>query len=148
MITHGLLYLIVVHGLLYYIHFLSLNCSVYHLIIWLFYWQLSCLAFSLKLWAKIKQLLGNCPASDWSFSIKQYIFTKMQLLPRGGGFSALIILLVENIWGLKFPGESLGVHRMCSPTFPPAPSLPLPFSICIYNLYIKISYFSFSILRK
>ena len=31
--------------------------------------QLGCLAFSLTFWPKIKQLLSNCPASDWSFSL-------------------------------------------------------------------------------
>ena len=28
------------------------------------------LAFSLLFWPKIKQLLSNCPASDWTFSFK------------------------------------------------------------------------------
>ena len=36
----------------------------------LFYRQIGCLAFSLRFWPKIKQLLSNCPASDWTFSFK------------------------------------------------------------------------------
>ena len=35
-----------------------------------FYRQLGCLAFSLWFWPKIKQLVSNCPASDWTFSFK------------------------------------------------------------------------------
>ena len=36
-----------------------------------FYKQLGCLGLSLRFWPKIKQLLSNCPASDWEFP---YIF--------------------------------------------------------------------------
>ena len=34
------------------------------------YRQLGCLAFSLRFWPKIKQLLSNCSALDWTFSFK------------------------------------------------------------------------------
>ena len=35
--------------------------------------QLSCLRFSLRFLPKIRQLLCNCPASDWTFSLKKYL---------------------------------------------------------------------------
>ena len=34
------------------------------------YRRLGCLAFSLRFWQIIKQLLTNCLASDWTFSLK------------------------------------------------------------------------------
>ena len=34
-----------------------------------------CLAFSLRFWPKIKQLLSNWPASDWTFSFKKADFS-------------------------------------------------------------------------
>ena len=39
-----------------------------------FYRQLGCLAFSLRFWQKIKRILSNCPASDWTVSFKTAYF--------------------------------------------------------------------------
>ena len=51
--------------------FFEFHSMVY---IYFLYRQLGCLAFSLRFWSKIKQLLSNCPASDWTFFSKTAYF--------------------------------------------------------------------------